>query len=103
NSICCAYLRRFQESFRSRLAGLYTTDDMRFVVYQTLLSSAMYAAAVFSGCTGRMSLKTGLDFEIWVALFLEAMLTTSICAFLTAQPVNPSKAETRNSHGGLCK
>jgi len=48
-------------------------------------------AAVFSGCTGRVGRKSGLNFEIWVAVFFEAVLTTSIRAFLTSSPMSPSK------------
>ena len=124
---------------------------MWFVTYHTLLVSVVYLAAMFSGShksdqsescegvTGRASLDTGLDFELWaprnnflntysyitsliifllpisfvsifistyilycsvsnmcssaqVALFLEAMLTTSIRAFLTSPSISPSKA-----------
>lgn len=71
--------------------GLYTADDMRFATYHTLLLTAIYVAAVFSGCTGRVGRKSGLNLEIWVAVFFEAVLTTSVRAFLTTSPMSPSK------------
>ncbi|CAE7366384.1 unnamed protein product [Symbiodinium sp. CCMP2456] len=86
---CC--WRAPQAKPRPRLFGLYTAHDMRFATYHTLLLTAIYLAAVFSGCTGRVGRKSGLNFEIWVAVFFEAVFTTSIRAFLTASPMSPSK------------
>ncbi|CAE7622510.1 unnamed protein product [Symbiodinium sp. CCMP2592] len=86
---CC---RRADQAKRGpHLFGLYTADDMRFATYHTLLLTAIYLAAVFSGCTGRVGRKSGLNLEIWVAVFFEAVLTTSIRAFLTSSEMSPSK------------
>eukprot|EP00913_Durusdinium_trenchii_P017635 g16574.t1 len=60
--------------------GLYGATDMRFVVYHSLLVVAVFSAALYSGLTGRVSLRTGLDYEIYVCVMVEVLVSTTVSA-----------------------
>lgn len=60
--------------------GLYGATDMRVVVYHSLLVVAVFSAALYSGLTGRVSLRTGLDYEIYVCVMVEVLVSTTVSA-----------------------